>query len=310
VGIRIAQDFLKVVAASGMGSENESLGAKAVNAQLLLDLSKSEIDEFLETAGRPQSGKVVACASVGAGVVAAREQKDGGPLPARARILACGIAEIEPAERLYVAAEVETPRVLARAALGVPMKMDYDVSGLWLGAEVIPYDDEVRPPLAAVCGEQRYAVHFQVSAFPGALTGGLGSGVLGDLTLGIGGLRFGGWRGVGCRVRGCGIGSRGFRGCSGIGESVVREGSGLRSGRGAAGSMGAKCLNGSTIEAAVCGQADRALKEADRAARGGSKYAGDGDAETESGELRLNHSDDIGIGSAAKGGRRHGRLHE
>ena len=87
VGIRVAQDLLKIVAASGMRGENEALRAKAVHAQFLLDLSEGEIDEFLKTAGSAESRKVVAGAAVGAGVVAAGEQRDGRPLPAVARIL-------------------------------------------------------------------------------------------------------------------------------------------------------------------------------------------------------------------------------
>jgi len=93
------------------------------------------------------------------------------------------------------------------------VEMDDNVDGLWFGAEVVPNDDEVRPSLSAVCGEQRYAVDFQMSAFPDALTGGLAGGLLEDLALRIGGsgvcgrrLWFGRWSSVGRGIGGCGVG--------------------------------------------------------------------------------------------------------
>ena len=80
--------------------------------------------------------------------------------------------------------------------------------------------------------------------------------------------------------------------------------SGLRAARGG----GAKCLNGSTIEATVRGQPDRLLKEAHCAASGRPEYTGHWNPETKSGKLRLNHSDHVRSGSTT--GRRHCRLHE
>ena len=315
VGIRIAQDFLKVVAAAGMGGEDETLGAEAIHAQFLLYLSEGEIDEFLETAGSTKSRKVVAGAAVRAGVVAAGEQKDGRPLTPGPWIFSGGIAEIEAAEGLDVAAEIQTARVLSGAALGVSVEVDYDVNGLRFGAQVVPYDDEVRPALAAVCGEERHAVHFEMSAFPGALTGGLGGGVLRDFALRIGRLRFCRWSGVrrgigGCGVGWCGLGRCGFwrRAC--IGKAVICKGCCLRSRLRAARGGGAKCLNGSTIEAAIRGQPDRLLKEAYRAASGRPEYTGHRDAEAKRGQLRLNHADHVRIGSTADGRRHRGRLHE
>ena len=210
--------------------------------------------------------------------------------------------------------------------------MDDDVDGLWFGAQVVPNDDEVGPSLSAVCGEQRYAVDFQMSAFPDALTGGLAGGVLRDFALGIGGsgvcgrrLGFGrrssvgrgiGGRGIGrCGVGGCGLGwcslwRRGLRRCGCIGKAVVSKGCCLRSGLRAARGGGAKCLNGSTIEATVRGQPDRLLKEAYCAASGRPEYTGHWNPETKSSQLRLNHSDHVRIGSTTDGGRHHGRLHE
>ena len=142
------------------------------------------------------------------------------------------------------------------------MEVDYDVHGLWFGAQVVPYDDEVRTALAAVCGEERHAVHFQMSAFPGALTGGLGGGVLRDFALRIGRRGVGGRR-LGLCVRrgidGCSVRWRGFW-RRGIGKAIVDKGCRLRGGLGAAGNTGAKCLNGSTIEAAIRGQPDGSLK--------------------------------------------------
>jgi hypothetical protein len=179
-------------------------------------------------------------------------------LPARARILAGGIAKNKPAEGLDVAAEIQTARVLAGAALGVSMQMDYDVNALRFSAKVVPYDDEVRAALAAVCGEERYAVHFQMSAFPGALTGGLAGGVLRDFALRIGGGGVGGRRlGFGCGSSVWCISGRGVRWRSfwrrGVGKPVVHKRCCLRGRLGAAGSTGAKRLNRPTIEAAIRG---------------------------------------------------------
>ena len=261
MGIRVSQDLLKIVAASGMRGENDALRTNAGDAQALLYLREAEIDEFLKTAGSAESRKVVSGAAVRAGVVAAGEQCDGRPLPAIPRILPGGIAEIKPADGLDVAAEIEAPGVLAGAALGVSVEMDDDVNRLRFGAQVVPNDDEVGPSLSAVCGEQRYAVDFQMSAFPDALTGGLAGGLLGDLALRIGGsgicgrrLWFGrrssvvgiGGCGVGgCGVRWCGLGwcslwRRGFWRCGSIGKAVVSKGCCLRSGLRTARGGGAK----------------------------------------------------------------------
>jgi hypothetical protein len=51
VGVRVSEDLLKIVAASGMRGENDALRTKAGDAQALLYLSEGEIDEFLKTAG-------------------------------------------------------------------------------------------------------------------------------------------------------------------------------------------------------------------------------------------------------------------
>ena len=237
-----------------------------------------------------------------------------------ARILSGGIAEIEPADGLDVAAEIQTAGVLAGAALGVSVEMDYDVDGLRFGAQVVPYDDEVRPALSAVCGEERYAVHFQMSAFPGALAGGLAGGVLRDFALRIGGSgSAAGGSAFGREQRRRGAASAGaarevrlqeaLGRC--IGKAVVSKGCCLRSGlRRRREARGAKCLNGSTIEATVRGQPDRLLKEAYCAASGRPEYTGHRDAETKRRQLRLNHADHVRIGSTAGGGRHHGRLHE
>ena len=105
-----------------------------------------------------------------------------------------GIAEIEAAEGLDVAAEIQAAGVLAGSALGVSVEMDHDVNGLWFGAQVVPDDDEVGPSLSAVCGEERDAIHFQMRAFPGALAGGLAGGVSRDFALRYPRERFGvGW---------------------------------------------------------------------------------------------------------------------
>jgi len=104
VGIRVAENLLKIVAASGMRGENDALRTKTGDAESLLDVSEGEIDEFLKTAGSAESRKVVAGAAVRAGVVAAGEQCDGRPLTAASWILSCGIAEIEPTDGLDVAA--------------------------------------------------------------------------------------------------------------------------------------------------------------------------------------------------------------
>jgi hypothetical protein len=225
------------------------------------------------------------------------------------RVFSGGIAEIETAEWLDVAAEIQAARVLSGAALGVSVEVDYDVNGLRFGAQVVPYDEEVRPALAAVCGEERHAVHFEMSAFPGALTGRLGGGVLRDFALRIGWLRFCRWR-LGLRGR-SGIGGCGVGWCGSIGKAVVHEGRRLRSRLGAAGSTGAKRVNGSTIEAAIREQAGRFLKEAYGASSGRPEDTGHRDAEAKRGQLRLNHADHVRISAAAgESGRHHGRLHE
>ena len=205
--------------------------------------------------------------------------------------------------------------------------MDYDVHGLWFGAQVVPYDDEVRPALAAVCGEERYAVHFQMSAFPGALTGGLAGGVLRDFALRIGGGGVGGLgsararrpvhqrvrRSIGCSVRRRGFWRRGDR----KGRRRQRV---LLAGR-----AGRRRRHGREVperfdDRGCHSRADRrTLKETNRTASGRPEYTGHRDAETKRGQLRLNHADHVRTGSTATAddiivvcmkGRRRGQVRE